>query len=225
MKGLGGDPIFVRPGTSDLDNAADYLDLGIHFPPPEIASQDLRRIAELGSNMGAALTGLAVAYPRAELLGVEPDPGNLAVAGANLARFGDRARLIRAGIWDEDCALVIQPDERNEHGLVVRPATDREADDEGLVPARTIDSVLAERWPDDGPIDYLHVSIEGSERRAFAAQGSWPSRVRSLRVELHPYFGYEAQECIGQLEAHGYRAWRAPSPPDKWIFAVRDRDV
>ncbi len=97
MKALDGDSIFVRPGTTDLDNATDYLTLGIHLPPPEIASQDLRRLAELGSNMGAALTGLGLAYPNAELLGVEPDPGNLAVAAANVARFGGRAKLHPGG--------------------------------------------------------------------------------------------------------------------------------
>jgi hypothetical protein len=220
MKALDGDSIFVRPGTTDLDNATDYLTLGIHLPPPEIASQDLRRLAELGSNMGAALTGLGLAYPNAELLGVEPDPGNLAVAAANVARFGGRAKLIRAGIWDENCSLVIDADDKNEHGLVVRPAAEGDPP-EGLVPARTIDSVLSERWPGFESIDYVHVTIEGSEPTAFAAPGSWPDRVRSLRVELHPYFGYGAAECIGQLEALGYRAWVAPSPPDKWVFATK----
>jgi FkbM family methyltransferase len=221
LKGLGGDVIYVRPGTSDLDNAVDYLSLDIHLPPPEIAAQDLRRVAEIGTNMGAALTGLARAYPSAELLGVEPDPGNLAVAELNVARFGARVKLTRAGIWDEDCRLVVEEAGAHEHGLVVRPATEDEADSEGLVEARTIDSVLGERWPDDGPVDYLHVSIEGSEPRVFAGGGSWPSRVRSLRVEIHPYFGYGADECIGQLEALGYRAWVAPSPPDKWVFAIK----
>ena len=74
------------------------------------------------------------------------------------------------------------------------------------------------------PIDYLHVTIEGTEPRVFAAGGDWRSRVRSLRVELHPYFGYGAAECIAQLEALGYRAWLAPAPAPagKWVFAVKD---
>ena len=153
---------------------------------------------------------------------MEPDPGNFAVAEMNVARFGDRVKLIRAGIWDEDCMLVADQGETGEHGLVIRCADESELQREDLVPARSLDSVLSERWPDGKPVDYLHVSIEGTEPRLFAAGGSWPSRVRSLRVELHPYFGYGARDCIGQLEALGYRAWLAPSPPDKWVFAVKD---
>ena len=224
MKALDGEPVFVRPGTSDLTNAADYMIHGLHFPAPEVAAQNLRRIAEVGSNIGAALTGLALAYPESELLGVEPDPGNLGVAEMNVARFGDRVKLIRAGIWDENCMLVIDGGSGDEHGLVVRRAEPGDLEGHGLVPARTIDSVLSERWPDDEPIDYLHVTIEGSEPRAFAMGGDWQSRVRSLRVELHPYFGYGAGECIAQLEALGYRAWLAPAPAPagKWVFAVKD---
>ena len=42
MKDLNGEPVFVRPGTSDLTDAADYLTLGIHFPAPEVAAKNLR---------------------------------------------------------------------------------------------------------------------------------------------------------------------------------------
>lgn len=59
----------------------------------------------------------------------------------------------------------------------------------------------------------------------FAAGGSWPERVRSLRVEVHPYFGYETGDCIGQLEQLGYRAYAAPKPPDKWVYAYREVDA
>lgn len=222
IKALGGEPVFVRPGTSDLDNTVDYLSLEIHLPAPEVAGRDLRRIAELGTNMGAALTGLAYAYPRAELLGVEPDPGNVAVAELNVARFGERAKLIQAGIWDVDTSLVVEETGESEHGLVVRPATADEARAGGVVEARTIDSVLSERWPGGETVDYLHVTIEGSEPRVFAAGGDWPARVGSLRVEIHPYFGFTDADCIRLLEALGYRAWLAPSPPDKWVFATRD---
>ena len=46
--------------------------------------------------MGAALTALAVRYPGATLLGVEPDPGNAALAARNVAAFGDRCKVRRS---------------------------------------------------------------------------------------------------------------------------------
>ena len=67
----------------------------------------------------------------------------------------------------------------------------------------------------------MQVTIEGSEPRVFAAGGDWPRRVRSLRVESHPYFDFDVNRAIASLQALGYRAWVAPDPPDKWVFAVR----
>jgi FkbM family methyltransferase len=221
MKALDGEGIWVRPGTSDLNNAAGYYRAGIHRPPPEIAGEDLRIICELGSNMGAGLTALAHEYPNARLLGVEPDPGNAKVAALNLARFGGRVSFVEAGIWDEDCELVIDTDvTAGEHGFTVRPRGDGDPPSKTGIRALTIDSLLDQHFPND-EVDYMHVTIEGSEPRVFAAGGAWPQRVRSLRVESHPYFDYDATRAIASLQALGYRAWVAPDPPDKWVFAVR----
>jgi FkbM family methyltransferase len=221
MKALDGEGIWVRPGTSDLINAAVYYRAGIHRPPPEIAGKDLRTICELGSNMGAGLTALAHEYPNARLLGVEPDPGNAEVAALNLARFGDRVSFVEAGIWDEECELVVDTDvTAGEHGFTVRPRGPGDPPSKSGIRALTIDGLLDEHFP-QGEVDYMHVTIEGSEPRVLAAGGAWPQRVRSLRVETHPYFDFDAKQAIDQLEALGYRAWLAPNPPDKWVFAVR----
>lgn len=67
----------------------------------------------------------------------------------------------------------------------------------------------------------MHVTIEGAEPRVFEAGGEWPQRVRSLRVELHPYFGFTADRCTALLERPGYRVWPVPEEPEKWIYAVR----
>jgi FkbM family methyltransferase len=221
MKALDGDVIWVRPGTSDLINAAAYYRAGIHRPPPQVADQQLRVICELGSNMGAGLTALAHEYPTARVLGVEPDPGNAGVAALNLARFGDRAQFVQAGIWDENCELVIDTDVTpGEHGFTVRPRTVDDPPSKPGINALTIDALLDEHLPQD-EVDYMHVTIEGSEPRVLAAGGAWAERVRSLRVESHPYFDFTIDQAIASLEALGYRAWAAPDPPDKWAFAVR----
>ena len=53
---------------------------------------------------------------------------------------------------------------------------------------------------------------------SLAAGGRRVGRVRSLRVEVHPYFGYDTQRCIEQLEGLGFRAVAAQHPPDTWVF-------
>ncbi len=221
MKNIGGAHVYVRPGTTDLSNASAYIGKSIHRPPPEVV--EMRRIVEIGTNIGAGLTALAIENPDAELVGVEPDSDNLEVAHLNLARFGERVRLIQAAIWDQTTDLVVTPMEAaGEHGLTVRSGTEEDPPDLPRMRGVTIDGLLEDAFPGER-VDYMHVTIEGSERRVFEAGGDWPERVASLRVELHPYFGYLAGECIEQLERLGYRAYPAPNPPDKWIFAVREQ--
>lgn len=217
MADLGGQRIYVRPQTTDLANAASYFSRSIHRPPPSV--RDPRRIVELGTNMGAGLTALALAHPEARLVGVEPDPGNLAIASLNTARFGDRVRLVQAAIWDTDADLVLEPGSVGEHGFTIRPRLEEDAG-AGRLAALTIDALLERSFPGE-EVDYMHVTIEGSEPRVFAAGGAWPERVRALRVEAHPYLDYSVAACAAQLEALGYVTAPVPDPPGKWVFAWR----
>ncbi|MDP9243703.1 MAG: hypothetical protein M3O77_01305, partial [Chloroflexota bacterium] len=56
----------------------------------------------------------------ATILGVEPDPQNVALPGGTSRVFGDRCRVVETAIWDQDAELVIERSHR-EWGLVVRP--------------------------------------------------------------------------------------------------------
>jgi FkbM family methyltransferase len=220
MRALGGGAIAVRPRTSDMYNAASYYANGLHLPPPGVRDRDLHLIVELGSNIGAALCGLAVRYPHARMIGVEPDAENLRMAQLNLERFGGRVTLVNAGVWDSDATLVVEDSHgAGEHGLTVRAVEPGTRPGVG-VEALTIDEILGRHAPGED-VDFMFVNVEGTEPRLFDAGGEWPERVRSLRVELHPYFDYTEARCVPQLEALGYRAWPAPEEPEKWIYAVR----
>ena len=217
---LGGLPILVRPGTTDLTNASDYLELSLFLPPPEAVDGGMSVIVELGSNMGAGLTGLAHRFPDATLVGVEPDPGNAALAARNVSQFGSRAKVVCSAIWDRKADLVVQ-EAKGEHGFIVRERNDDDPADIEVIPALSIGQVLDAELGPETIVDYMHVTIEGTEPRAFAS-GDWAERVRSLRVEAHPYYGYPAADCVAQLQNLGFRAWPAPEMPEKWIYAVRE---
>lgn len=222
MRALAGADLLVRPGTSDLVNAAAYYEKGIQLPPPPVRERRLELICELGSNMGVGLSALGTEYPEARLLGAEPDPENCALAARNLARFGDRAQIANVAIWDRSTELVVDTTPATgTHGFVVRPREPGDPVDWASIEALSIDELLS-RYAAGLEVDYMHVTIEGTEPRVFAAGGDWPRRVGSLRVEVHPYFDYRVADCVAQLEALGYRAWPAPDPPDKWVYAVRD---
>ncbi len=220
MKKLDGRTLSVRPGTSDLLNASYYYADDLHLPDPAPEPDQVRQICELGSNMGACLSALAVHYPDARIVGVEPDSGNAAIARLNLAHFGDRCTIVQAGVWDKQTELIVdQTSSYGEHGFTVRERRPDEQD-AGSLTALTIDAILDRHLP-DGLIDYMHVTIEGSERRVFESGGRWIERVKCLRVEAHPEFGYPAEECIEQLEALGYEARRDGLHPDKWVHATK----
>lgn len=57
---------------------------------------DVRHIVDLGCGTGSLTERLVVAFPNCQIVGVEMDWAILLLAKARLARFGDRARLVRA---------------------------------------------------------------------------------------------------------------------------------
>ncbi len=220
MRACGGEPLYIRPGSSDLVNAVAYYRVGSERPPPGIDAPKV--IVELGCNCGVSLTALAVSYPNARLVGVEPDGSNVATARRNLERFGDRASVVQGAMWDRNAKLVVDRSSPvGEHGFSVREAAPEDQTGMEAMDGITIDELLRDQLPAGETIDYLHVSIEGSEPRVLAAGGDWVDRVRSMKVELHPYFGYTAAECVPQLEELGFRAYEGERPPHTWVFGFR----
>ena len=104
------------------------------------------------------------------------------------------------------------------HGFTTRAADESEQEKE-RVRVTTPASILDENLP-GLEVDYMHITAEGAEPRAFAPD-NWPERVRSMRVELHPYAGYGFRECSEQLSSKGYEVSRDPHVPQKWAFAIR----
>ena len=87
------------------------------------------RIVELGCNIGGTLACTAADHPRAQLLGVEPDADNAALARRNVEPWADRCRVIEAAIWDTDGEVTIDPSSRSreEYGLIVRLRRDNDS--------------------------------------------------------------------------------------------------
>ena len=221
MDELGGRDLFVRPATTDMLMAVMDYRAGLNLPPPEVANRPMKRIVELGVNAGGALASLGHRYPEARLLGAEPDPRNVALARRNVASFGERAEIVQAAIWDRDTELVISGEEA--FGLTVAEREPGAAIPDGasLVPALSIDSLLSAHAPDE-EIDFMLLTIEGAEPRVLAAGGDWPSRVRSIRVELHQPLGYLADDCLAQLRVLGFRAHAQPDLFGGWVLGVRE---
>ncbi len=212
---LGGLPMRVRPGTTDLGTLFHDFVRFEHLPPPPLLDADLRQICEFGSNVGTGLAGLAARYPSARVLGVEPDPENAALARANVAAFGDRCRVVEAAIWHRSDRLAVRGDQPS--GYTVGPVGEAASAVAGL----TIDSLLAAEMP-DGDIDYICFNLEGAEGQVLEAGGEWAARTRSVRCELHPAKGFDAERCVSALTALGFRAWAEPEDWGGWGFGLKE---
>jgi hypothetical protein len=123
-------------------------------------------------------------------------------------------------IWDREADLVVEGEQPS--GLTVRPAV--EADPlRRRVRATTIDA-LVEAHAGDDPIDYLILNLEGTEPRILAGDQPWARRVRSIRVELHPHYGFGEADCVSLLRGLGFRAWTEPEWWGGCGFGLRDGD-
>lgn len=216
LRPLGGRVLYVRPGTSDVASIAqNFLNL-----EPRLADRRARRICELGSNIGVKLAKLAVLYPEATLLGIEADRANAALARRNLAQFGDRCTIVEAAVWDHDTELVIEGERASL--LITREPTEDDAPDATRVRGRTVSSLLAEHMP-EGPIDFMHLSVQGAEARVLAGDVDWIDRIGSIKVSLHPDVGLTREAGRAMLQRFGFQAWTEPAPRGGHALGVRDR--
>jgi FkbM family methyltransferase len=199
LRELDGHPVSIRAGTSDLWSL-EGLEPPVHLPPLELQRDRIRLIWDLGANIGLTMVHLAIECPNAQITGVEMDPANAALCRRNIAATGSRCELIEAAVWDSDGYVDYQP---HPVGLEVGFHIVGDEQHSGLR-AKTIRlNQLLDNQPPDTIVDYVKMDIEGAEARVLESNTEWASRVRSIKIEVHP--PYTVAECRRQLERLGFR--------------------
>jgi FkbM family methyltransferase len=181
-------PLLLRGGRADfLVFAQIFLDE--EFAP--LRQQNIATIVDLGGNIGLATAWLLNTFPRAKVVSIEANPDNYASLETNLQPYGDRAAVVKGGVWWRRTPLALVR-QSNETDAYVREAVpeDNPADlMEGWdVPA------LMERGG-FAQIDLLKVDIEGAEVDLLLKDPDrWLPKVRNLSIELH------GPECEAALD-------------------------
>jgi FkbM family methyltransferase len=181
-------PIYLRGGRADFFVFAQIF-ADEEFAP--IRQLDLSAIVDLGGNIGLASVWLLNAFPRAQLVAVEANPDNYPSLEANLQPFGERATVVKGGVWWRRAPLTLVR-RQNESDAYVREAIpgDNPAD---LMDGWDIPALMARKG--FSRIDLLKIDIEGAETDLFLKDaGRWLPLVRNLSVELH------GPECEAALE-------------------------
>ena len=209
---------FVRPRTSDSSVVAESLIGGYCLPPEEVAERPLRRIVELGSNIGLGLATLAARFPEAHLLGVEADSENHALAVHNTAEWRNRCEVVHAAVWERDERLVVERDGHHASGYTVRPARPGER---GTVDGVSVDALLNRLG--DAPIDYLDLDIEGAHHQILTRDAGWLKRVQAIKVSAHIDTPYDEDDCAVDLQAAGFQTRVVKTDTTGWTIGVRPK--
>lgn len=166
----------------------------------KIYSFDARRpdplIIDGGSNMGMSILRFKKVYPKARVIGFEPDPEIFQLLSENLARngFAD-VKLVNAGLAAEEGETCFAPDGKAGGQLA------------GSGPMRVRMEPLSKYL--DQEVDFLKLNIEGAELEVLteAVNAGRLCNVRELVVEYHGWPGQRQLlgDILNLLDRQGYR--------------------
>ena len=188
IRGFG--TVHMRKDSLDLDLARIVLVDGAYdYPWPPAAEQRLRKhyesisaagrtpvIVNAGGYIGFSALWFARQWPDAEIVSIEPDPGNLELLHRNLAGR-PRQTIVEAAVGSAPGRAALSADPE---GCAVQ--TKRANDGVDIV---TIDDALA-RVPDGEPF-ICNIDIEGFEKDLFAANTDWIDRFALVIIEPHDW--------------------------------------
>jgi FkbM family methyltransferase len=170
---------------------------GFHLPQRTPGGRPF--IVDLGANVGYTATHFCRLYPSAQVVAVEMDRANAALARENTAEFRNRCEIVNAAIWSEDGYLFYAGAEKQ--GYRISELASPEQPCAGRVAAMCMNSLFAKYEIEH--VDYLKMDIEGAEDRVLRGDVTWLERVSTMKIELHPPATYDA--CSGILNKAGFR--------------------
>ena len=187
-------PIFVRPGSSDLEEVKYTLireAYGVWLPPPPV-----RVIIDAGANIGDTAVWYLNTFPEARVIAIEPDPENFALLEMNCRPYEGRAILVQGALWSKEGILHLQAAQQKDRISV--------SENPGVGKCRAVSVPVLMRQHNASTIDIFKCDIEGAELEVFStACDEWLSQTRCLVIETH------GKKCLASVVAatsrHGFR--------------------
>jgi FkbM family methyltransferase len=142
-------------------------------------------IFDLGANVGFSSAYFLNKFPKARVVAVEPEEGNLALCKANLSPYGERVLLTHGAVWSKNATLRLLNAYRDgrEWSTQVGEFVDGKEMATG-VKAWDVGTLMDLSGGE--VVDLLKVDIERAEVEVFGISASrWLHRVRNICIELH----------------------------------------
>lgn len=178
--------VVVRVADSDIYDFEHSLGkwrepLGLPFMP--------RTIVDAGANVGYTVLRFAQEFPSADIIAIEPDPGNLKQLDKNCGEFRQLSVEPKA-LWPRPTRLRISNPEAGSNAFMVTE------DEAGDIEAVSIPDIMERHSL--ATIDMLKIDIEGSEIELFADPGchEWLPKVGALLIETHDRMRPESSETV-----------------------------
>ena len=160
------------------------------------------RILDCGSNIGMSILYFKHVYPRARVIGFEPDPAIHPYAEENLRRNRmEDVQLVRAAVGGREGNLVFYSDGKIGSCLEENlPAGNPEGWTRCEVPCLRLRDYLTE------PVDFMKMNIEGAEWEALSDSERNLRQIREMIIEYHHWPGLPRtlHEILALLNRQGF---------------------
>ncbi|HEX9464987.1 MAG TPA: FkbM family methyltransferase [Alphaproteobacteria bacterium] len=177
-------PVYLRPGTSDLESFEQVFLAGsynVNQIPHRHAIARLYRsmqeplVIDLGANIGLASLYFRKSWPRARIVAVEPDSDNINM----LRRNAPDVTAVHAAIGSERGRMTIVNPEDEAWGYRTESASD------GAIDAITVADILDSNSNSQPFI--CKIDIEGAEKELFSKNTEWLSSFPVVIMEVHDW--------------------------------------
>lgn len=195
-----GESLVLRPPPAgDLSVAHEIFAQEIYRSPRLLRAEAVAMIIDVGANIGYSILYFAYRYSNARVIGFEPHPAHLALAGKHLRINGltERVKLVAAGAGnDERAGFLIDEGERS-----------RVSEDggRGRIPIRVVDlfDLIG-----DARIDLLKMDCEGGEYDLIMDERFASLDVHTIALEWHAtgQHPHAREELRARLEELGFVA-------------------
>ncbi len=227
-----GRPVLLRRDTSDRQVWADTFTGRYHLPPDDMPAPST--VLDVGANIGLTAAHYRALWPTAQIVAVEMDADCADLARQNAPGVDIQCHAVSAlGGWGwfnttaraEAYTFVRGGAGRIEPQGILGPQHGMAAEGRKLVDSFTLRQTIRRSFmvPDNGPLDFLKLDVEGEEWALFAAP-SWADLVRHMVVELHALDAATTAElvisAIDRLTAIGFEARHHPPHPQS-VYAWR----
>ena len=169
----------------------------------EVAVSPVRRILDLGANVGISAAFFSALYPDAEIACVEPVADNLAVLRENVALNHLRATILPVAVGASEGHLdILLREDPRQNAPIGGQFRDVSAEKIVRVEMKPVERILSELgWE---TVDLVKIDIEGGEKSVLGSHREWLSRVRSIVGEGHLGYPYTVDDVLADLEPAGF---------------------